>query len=185
MRRLPANRTRTRRTHLPTATRRSRSFPAPRLDSVAANASWSKLQDMQPGDWLLTNAGSQNENLVLLSATYNSATNIDLWLLRWAAHNYLAPLFPGKDDLSEQRACEPLAAVHGADLCDECGGAGRVEPNQYLDQEQSSALLFAWVFCSRRGGGCGLRIPISKLGLAEAISAASTPRCRIYCGALW
>jgi hypothetical protein len=82
-------------------------FPCNTPGFGTANASWSKLQDMQPGDWLLTNAGSQNENLVLLSTTYNSATNIDLWLLRWAAHNYLAPLFPGKDDLANSAHASP------------------------------------------------------------------------------
>ncbi len=82
-------------------------FPCTTPGFGTANANWSKLQDMQPGDWLLTNAGSQNENLVLLSVTYNSATNIDLWLLRWAAHNYLAPLFPGKDDLSNSAHASP------------------------------------------------------------------------------
>ncbi len=82
-------------------------FPCTTPGFGTANANWSKLQDMQPGDWLLTNAGSQNENLVLLSVTYNSATNIDLWLLRWAAHNYLAPLFPGKDDMSGSAHASP------------------------------------------------------------------------------
>src|SRR3984957_3945063 len=82
-------------------------FPCTTPGFGTANANWSKLQDMQPGDWLLTNAGSQNENLVLLSVTYNSATNIDLWLLRWAAHNYLTPLFPGKDDLNGSAHASP------------------------------------------------------------------------------
>ncbi len=82
-------------------------FPCTTPGFGTANANWSKLQDMQPGDWLLTNAGSQNENLVVLSVTYNGATNIDLWLLRWAAHNYLAPLFPGKDDLSGSAHTSP------------------------------------------------------------------------------
>jgi hypothetical protein len=82
-------------------------FPCNTPGFGTANANWSKLQDMQPGDWLLTNAGSQNENLVLLSVTYNSATNINLWLLRWAGHNYLAPLFPGKDDLSGSSHSSP------------------------------------------------------------------------------
>ncbi len=59
-------------------------FPCTTPGFGSANSNWSKLQDMQPGDWLLTNAGDQNENLVLLSVTYNSATNISLWLLRWA-----------------------------------------------------------------------------------------------------
>ena len=82
-------------------------FPCTTPGFGTANANWSKLQDLQPGDWLLTNAGSQNENLVLLSVTYNSATNINLWLLRWAVHNYLAPLFPGKDDLAGSSHASP------------------------------------------------------------------------------
>src|SRR5581483_10999708 len=85
----------------------SQEFPCTTPGFGAANASWSKLQDMQAGDWLLTNAGIQGENLVLLSAAYNSATDIDLWLLRWAAHNYLAPLFPGKDDVANSAHSSP------------------------------------------------------------------------------
>jgi hypothetical protein len=91
----------------------SQEFPCTTPGFGAAHANWSKLQDMQPGDWLLTNAGSQGENLLLLSATYNSATNIDLWLLRWAAHNYLAPLFPGKDDLSGSAHASPWLLYMG------------------------------------------------------------------------
>ncbi len=74
-------------------------FPCTTPGFGTANANWSKLQDLQPGDWLLTNAGDQNENLVLLSVAYNSATDINLWLLRWAGYNYLYPLFGGKNDL--------------------------------------------------------------------------------------
>jgi hypothetical protein len=82
-------------------------FPCTTPGFGAANANWSKLQDMQPGDWLLTNAGDQNENLVLLSVTYNSATDIDLWLLRWAGYNYLYPLFGAKNDLSSSAHAGP------------------------------------------------------------------------------
>ncbi len=88
-------------------------FPCTTPGYGTANGNWSKLQDMQPGDWLLTNAGSQNENLVLLSVSYNSPTNINLWLLRWAAHNYLAPLFPGKDDLSGSAHASPRLLYMG------------------------------------------------------------------------
>jgi len=82
-------------------------FPCTTPGFGTANANWSKLQDMQPGDWLLTNAGDQNENLVLLSVTYNSATDINLWLLRWAGHNYLYPLFGAKDDASNSAHTGP------------------------------------------------------------------------------
>lgn len=88
-------------------------FPCATPGFGIANSTWSKLQDLQPGDWLLTNAGSQGENLVLLSVTYNSATNIDLWLLRWSAHNYLAPLFPGKDDLANSAHASPWLLYMG------------------------------------------------------------------------
>lgn len=88
-------------------------FPCTTPGFGSSNINWSKLQDLQPGDWLLTNAGSQGENLVLLAVTYNSATNIDLWLLRWAAHNYLVPLFPGKDDLSGSAHASPWLLYMG------------------------------------------------------------------------
>jgi hypothetical protein len=82
-------------------------FPCNTPGFGTANANWSKLQDMLPGDWLLTNAGAQNENLVLLSATYNSATDINLWLLRWAGSNYLFPLFGSKSDTSNSAHASP------------------------------------------------------------------------------
>jgi hypothetical protein len=82
----------------PDGNQEKQEFPCTTPGFGAANANWSKLQDLQPGDWLLTSAGDQNENLVLLSVTYNSATDIDLWLLRWAGYNYLYPLFGSKND---------------------------------------------------------------------------------------
>jgi hypothetical protein len=82
-------------------------FPCTTPGFGTANDNWSKLQDMQPGDWLLTNAGNQNENLVLLSVTYNSGTDINLWLLRWAGSNYLFPLFGSIDDLNNSAHASP------------------------------------------------------------------------------
>jgi len=82
-------------------------FPCTTPGFGTANTNWSKLQDMQPGDWLLTNAGDQNENLVLLSVTYNSSTDINLWLLRWAGYNYLYPLFGARNDLSNSSHAGP------------------------------------------------------------------------------
>jgi hypothetical protein len=145
---------------------------------------WSKLQDMQPGDWLLTNAGSQNENLVLLSVTYNSATNIDLWLLRWAAHNYLAPLFPGKDDLSNSAHASPWLLYMGPTYATNAAALDASGPTQYLDQEQSAALFFAWVVGSR---GVPPWAPASysyqqSLVRRKLYRQRRTHRCRIYCG---
>jgi hypothetical protein len=97
----------------PDANTEKQEFPCTAPGLGISNANWSKLQDMQAGDWLLTNAGSQGENLVLLSIAYNSATNINLWLLRWAAHNYLTPLFPGKDDLSNSAHASPWLLYMG------------------------------------------------------------------------
>jgi hypothetical protein len=82
-------------------------FPCTTPGFGSANANWSKLQDFQNGDWMLTNAGSLGENLVLLSTTYNSATDVNLWLLRWAGHNYLFPLFGGKDDKNSSTHGDP------------------------------------------------------------------------------
>lgn len=88
-------------------------FPCTTPGFGVANANWSKLQDMQVGDWMLTSAGHQNENLVLLSVIYNSATDIDLWLLRWAGHNYLYPLFGGKDDKADSSHSDPWLLYMG------------------------------------------------------------------------
>lgn len=104
-------------------------FPCTTPGFGTANANWSKLQDMQPGDWLLTNAGSQGENLVLLSVTYNSAMNMDLWLLRWAGHNYLTPLFPGKDDLSGSAHSSPWLLYMGPTYATNAAALDASSPN--------------------------------------------------------
>src|ERR1700684_1609443 len=46
-----------------------------------------------------------------------------------------------------------MAAVHGAHLCDERSGFGRLGCNKHLAQEQSVALLFTRVIRA----GCGIR----------------------------
>lgn len=104
-------------------------FPCTTPGFGVANANWSKLQDLQPGDWLLTNAGRGGENLVVLSITYNSATNIDLWLLRWASHNYLAPLFPEKDDIGNTAHASPWLLYAGPTYATNAAALDASNPN--------------------------------------------------------
>lgn len=76
-------------------------FPCTTPGFGVADPSRSKLMDLQPGDWLWERRTSgYNEQFVALSVTYNGANDIDIWLLRWARHNYLLPLLNnGADDL--------------------------------------------------------------------------------------
>jgi hypothetical protein len=63
------------------------------------NAAWSKLQDMQVGDWMFDPvAGTGNEFMTIMAIRYNSANDIDIWCLRWAGHNFTAPLFKCCDE---------------------------------------------------------------------------------------
>jgi hypothetical protein len=74
-------------------------FPCTTPGFGVADATRSKLMDIQVGDWLRERrAGVFNEQFVALQIAYNGTNDIDLWLLRWAIHNYLSPLFGTSDD---------------------------------------------------------------------------------------
>ncbi len=88
-------------------------FPCTTPGFGVANSSWSKLQNMQAGDWVLTDAGHQGENLVILLISYNDTNDIDLWLLRWAGHNYINPLFDGRDDINSSGHSDPWILYMG------------------------------------------------------------------------
>ena len=74
-------------------------FPCTTPGFGLADPNRSKLMDIRPGDWLRERrAGPFNEEFVALSVTYNGRNDIDIWLLRWARHNYLLPLLNNGDD---------------------------------------------------------------------------------------
>jgi hypothetical protein len=76
-------------------------FPCTTPGFGVADPNRSKLMDMKPGDWLKERrTGPYNEQYVALSVTYNGTNDIDIWLLRWARHNYLLPLMNNGDDYS-------------------------------------------------------------------------------------
>ena len=145
----------------------------------AANANWSKLQDMQPGDWLLTNAGDQGENLVLLSATYNSATDINLWLLRWAGYNYLYPLFGAKNDVSGSAHTGPWWLYMGPTYS--TNAVALDASNSGNTWTKNNPLRFS-SHGSAAPAAALVPIRISRHGLVGAISVRSAPRRRRCCG---
>jgi hypothetical protein len=74
-------------------------FPCATPGFGVADPARSKLMDIQPGDWLRERrTGQLNEQFVALAVTYNGTNDIDIWLLRWARHNYLLPLLNNGDD---------------------------------------------------------------------------------------
>jgi hypothetical protein len=77
-------------------------FPCTTPGFGVANAAYSKLQDMRVGDWLFTERGGQAERMVILSIAYNSATDIDLWILRTAGYLIVQPTYGSGDDTSAQ-----------------------------------------------------------------------------------
>jgi hypothetical protein len=97
----------------PDGKKEQQEFPCTTPGFGIANPNRSKLQDLQAGDWMLTSAGPSGENLVLFSVTYNSAADIDLWLFRWAGHNYLYPMFAVKDDKSSSAHADPWLLYMG------------------------------------------------------------------------
>jgi hypothetical protein len=78
-------------------------FPCTTPGFGVANANYSKLQDIQAGDWLFSDLGAGNEAFVVLTApAYNSATDITFWLLRTAGYLYLNPTYGGGDETGGQ-----------------------------------------------------------------------------------
>jgi len=74
-------------------------FPCTTPGFGIADSNRSKLMEIQPGDWLRERrSGPLNEEFVALTVTYNGTNDIDIWLLRWARHNYLLPLLDNGDD---------------------------------------------------------------------------------------
>ena len=74
-------------------------FPCITPGFGTADPDRSKLMDIRAGDWLRERrTGPLNEEFVALTVTYNGKNDIDIWLLRWARHNYLLPLLNNGDD---------------------------------------------------------------------------------------
>ncbi len=90
-------------------------FPCTTPGYGVANAAYSKLQDMQVGDWLFGECGTGAERMVILSITYNSATNIDLWLLRTAGYLIVQPTYGSGDDTSAQGHTAPAPNTQHSD----------------------------------------------------------------------
>ena len=79
-------------------------FPCTTPGFGVADATKSKLMDLTVGDWLWVPAeGFFGEELAVWSIAYNGANDIDLWLLRFARHNYLNPLLLNGDDFGNGR----------------------------------------------------------------------------------
>lgn len=73
-------------------------FPCRTPGFDVADGNRSKLMDMQVGDWVYPRGSPRGERFVILSIAYNGTNDIDLWLLRWAGHNYIFPLLGVGDD---------------------------------------------------------------------------------------
>jgi hypothetical protein len=69
-------------------------FPCTTPGFGVADATRSKLMDIQAGDWLWESrtGDTNNESFVVLSVTYNGTNDIVLWLLRWGKRNYTGPI---------------------------------------------------------------------------------------------
>ena len=83
-------------------------FPCTTPGFGIASPDRSKLMDIRPGDWLRERrTGPLNEEFVALTVTYNGTNDIDIWLLRWARHNYLFPLLNNGDDFQPAYDARP------------------------------------------------------------------------------
>ena len=160
-------------------------FPCTTPGFGTANANWSKLQDMQPGDWLLTNAGSQNENLVLLVGDLQQRDEYRFVAAAMGGAQLSGAALSRQRRSQRQRARQPVAAVHGADLCDECRGAGRIESRTIPGPRaiRCASLRTGRRLQARLQAGRGFVFLSTGLVWRKLYRQLSTPRCRIYCGA--
>ena len=102
--------------HFPDGKTEAQEFPCSTPGFGVANASYSKLQDIAVGDYVCDKAaGCTNaETMVIVGITYNSATDIDLWLLRDLAGNYQQPAYnPGNNANGPSSACPGLCGHTG------------------------------------------------------------------------
>jgi hypothetical protein len=68
-------------------------FPCVTPGFGVSNAAYSKLQDIQVGDYLQDNSGSREYFAVMTAPSYNGLNDITFWLLRTAGFSYLNPLY--------------------------------------------------------------------------------------------
>jgi hypothetical protein len=74
-------------------------FPCTTPGFGIANASYSKLQDIQTGDWLFSDLGIGVERFAIVtSPVYNSATDITFWVLRTMGFLWNSPTFGAGDE---------------------------------------------------------------------------------------
>lgn len=74
-------------------------FPCTTPGFGNADVNRSKLMDMRVGDWMFERrTGALNEKFAAMTIAYNGTNDIDIWMLRWARHNYLLPLLDNGDD---------------------------------------------------------------------------------------
>jgi hypothetical protein len=78
-------------------------FPCTTPGFGVANASYSKVQDIQAGDWLYSDLGPFGERFVIVTApVYNSATDITFWVLRTMGWLWNMPAYGGGDETGGQ-----------------------------------------------------------------------------------
>ncbi len=83
-------------------------FPCITPGFGVSNAAYSKLQDIQVGDYLEDNSGSREYFAVLTAPVYNGANDITFWLLRTAGYTYLNPTYRSNN------TDDTFGAGHGA-----------------------------------------------------------------------
>jgi hypothetical protein len=93
-------------------------FPCVTPGFGVSNPAYSKLQDVQVGDWLLASDTGTAERFVILTApVYNSANDITFWLLRTAGSVFAQPTYGGNnldDTFGQGRMAGEPCCTHSA-----------------------------------------------------------------------
>jgi len=96
-------------------------FPCITPGFGVSNASYSKLMDVQVGDYLQDTTGAREHFVILTAPSYNGLNDITFWVLRTAGYLFLNPTYTGNNNLDD---------TGGAGHTTGCGGC--VHSNGWL-----------------------------------------------------
>jgi hypothetical protein len=160
-------------------------FPCTTPGFGVANAAYSKLQDIQVGDYLYfsdTGPGVQERAVVLTSPVYNSATDITFWILRMAGFAYQQPTYGG-NALDETNGVGHSASGQSCCTHSTTGWALAAGPTGASSAIDVSNGTNQWLVDNPlRFAGHGVAGPGSLAGTYNYSQANCGPRFDIYCG---
>jgi hypothetical protein len=157
-------------------------FPCVTPGFGVSNSSYSKLQDIQVGDYLQDYAHGGEKFVVLTAPSYNALNDITFWVLRTAGYSYVYPTYGSNngDDTQAQghtSGCTNCVHTNGWLLMTMPYGAGN---SATIDISSPSN---TWLYDNpTRGSAHAVGGPGSLPGTYSFSQAACGPQFSLYCG---